>query len=56
MDGFDGEVLVLKTIDVEQVGYEGIFMAKINTWYVVLAAEWLSQHAKLGLFFFSEQF
>ena len=40
MDGLEGEILELKTVDGEQVGYEGIFMARINDWYVVLAAEW----------------
>lgn len=40
MDGFDGEAVELKTVDGEQVGYEGIFLRKIHSWYVVLAAEW----------------
>ena len=40
MSGFEGETVELKTVDGEQVGYEGIFMRKIGAWYVVLAAEW----------------
>lgn len=40
MSGFDGEPVELKTVDGEQVGYEGVFMRKIGPWYVVLAAEW----------------
>ena len=40
MDGFEGDTVELKTVDGEQVGYEGIFMARMGDWYVVLAAEW----------------
>ncbi len=40
MNGFDGETVELMTVDNEQVGYEGVFLRKINGWYVVLAAEW----------------
>lgn len=40
LSDFEGETLELKTVDGEQVGYEGIFMRKISGWYVVLAAEW----------------
>jgi hypothetical protein len=40
MDGFDSEIVELKTVDDEQVGYEGIFMTRVGDWYMVLAAEW----------------
>lgn len=40
LSGFDGDTVELKTVDGEQVGYEGIFMRKMGPWYVVIAAEW----------------
>lgn len=40
ISGFDGDRVELLTVDGEQVGYEGIFMRRIGSWYVVLAAEW----------------
>ena len=40
MSDFVGDPVEIKTVDGEQVGYEGIFMRKISSWYVVIAAEW----------------
>lgn len=40
MNGFDGDMVELMTIEAEQVGYEGIFLRKIGKWYVLLGAEW----------------
>lgn len=40
MNGFDGDIVELMTIEGEQIGYEGIFLRKIGKWYVLLGAEW----------------
>jgi beta-xylosidase len=40
LSGFAGDEVELLTVDGEEVGYEGIFMAKIGKWYVLTAAEW----------------
>lgn len=36
----EGEKIELLTTDGEQVGYEGIYMVKMDDWYVICAAEW----------------
>jgi beta-xylosidase len=40
MNSFVTEDFVLKTVDNKTVGYEGVSMAKMGSWYVVAAAEW----------------
>ncbi len=40
LSGFAGETMELLTVDKEQVGYEGVFLRKIGSWYVLSAAEW----------------
>lgn len=40
MNGFVTEDRVLSTIDGHSVGYEGVSMARMGSWYVLAAAEW----------------
>ena len=40
MSAFDGETFNLRTVDGVQVGYEGIYLCKIGSWYVLSASEW----------------
>jgi beta-xylosidase len=40
MNSFVTEDFVLKTVDNKTVGYEGVSMAKMGSWYVIAKAEW----------------
>ena len=40
MNGFDGEAHKIVPTDGQRVGYEGATLVKIDSWYVLTAAEW----------------
>ena len=40
LNGFDGEAWKIVPTDGQRVGYEGVTLVKIGSWYVLTAAEW----------------